>query len=413
MTTFTRKTSDVPGSPGRLHYYHTHPSGLCHLAVWRPSASFQDAPVALLVHGGGLGNAPGWGSMTTESAIASGKAANLVQALYDEGYAIVSIDYPVTGYFKHQSLPDGLAGRARILGSWEEIWPLALWPEQPSYVALAIQYVKSNWCGISGPDISLFGEELWGDGNSIDPNRVVCIGDDWGSTLLMYACLQPTGFYPFERRLAHESMDPFVPRASHRPRALVLRNPGPIDFSQFYVDIGYTFSTVPEYLHGDRFHPMMRAESQRRWGGRDYSGDPEPTDGLRSGTAMRAPIKDAWKRQSPWWILAENHAENANLPMHIEMAGTGYGVYDASLSATDWDPGTMLDDHAGYKAFIQPHDGRLQGSPLRSALTSYGTSASAIRQSVVLDTATSTSYPVLSSGAYAAAVLAWLETVGV
>lgn len=412
---FTRANSDVPGPLGRLHYYLPHSSGLCHLAVWRPSASFQDAKVAIFVHGEELGCKPGWDSMTTGGALAAGYLDTLATTLQADGYVIVSIDYPVCSTFRSTGTTSGTD--FRTYASWQEVHPTAMWPEQPRYVAGAVQYIKSNWCGIPGIDETLFGQELWGAGNSIDPAKVVLVGDKWGAQLAMYASLHPTGWFPYERSVVHETSDRYVPRDSHRPAALILRDVGPIDFTQFYVNPSITEITgVPTYLRGDRFGPFMRCESQRRWGSGDYSSMPEPGWGPNpQASPMYHIISPQWKRQSPWFLLQEEHAENANLPMHIEITGEGYDSYDTNLASTHWNPGTMLNNTAQSRCWMQPEDGRIQGSPLRSALQTYGGSAGTgtpIRRSVVRDPV-STTYPLSATGAaYASEVSSWLEGFG-
>jgi hypothetical protein len=62
--TLTRAGTRLPGAVGRLHLYHGHASGLCHLGVFPhvSGGAFQNAPVAIFVHGEGLGCEPGRGS---------------------------------------------------------------------------------------------------------------------------------------------------------------------------------------------------------------------------------------------------------------------------------------------------------------------------------------------------------------
>lgn len=412
--TLTRAGTRLPGAIGRLHLYHGHASGLCHLGVFPhvSGGAFQNAPVAIFVHGEGLGCEPGWGSMTNRGALATGHLANLAQALHAAGWIVVTIDYPVCSRNYSRVTPDGDAlGEWRIFGSWKEVHPIAVWPEQPMYVARAVQYVKSNWSGIAGPTETLFGSELWGEGNSIDPARTIVVADKWGATLAMQALLQPTGYFPFERGLAHQSMDPFVPRASHRVAALVCRDPGPIDFTQFYVHPDWDDRGQPDHLSGDFFGPMGRLESQRRWGSQEY-GSTRPIGGNRStGSMIYNVVKPAWKRNSPWWLLQEAHVENANLPMHVECTGTGFDADDDNLASTDWNPGFMADNVGAGKCWQQPQDGRIQGPALRAALQEYGGvsgGGSPIRLSVVHDPVTA-GQAVLSSSAYAASVMAWLS----
>lgn len=414
MVDWIRTGTNLPGPIGRQHYYWAHASGLCVMGVWRRPTTTTNAPVAVFVHGEGFGCQPGWGSMTDLGALAPGYQRNLAQALYDRGYVIVTIDYPACSRNILRESTDEVRNAWRIYGSWRERHPLSFWPEQPMFVGLAIQHIKTNWSGVSGITETVYGPALWGAGSSIDPNKVVVVADKHGGTMSMYTFWQPTGYLPFERELAHESFDPYTPRASHRIAALIARNPGPIDFTQFWVEpSNVAGSGVPEELAADRYCIMMRCESQRRWGSGDYSSMPEPEGGQVQAGHMYHVISPQWKRASPWWVLQENHTENANLPMYVQWEEEGYGANDTALGPNDWSPGTQRDDKANQKAWQKPYDGRIQGSALRTALSSYGGVAGTglpIRSSVVRDPA-STAFAPLSSDAYAPAVVAWLGTL--
>ncbi|RTL08079.1 MAG: hypothetical protein EKK62_09545 [Acidimicrobiia bacterium] len=385
--TGTRATSDVPGSLGISRYW-PHGSGLCHWSWWYPEATFTDAPVLVCFHGGDLGNNPGWASMTTN--FFTGKRLALAEALHALGWVIVSVEYPVTSKFRHQALPGGDEGGARILGSYEEVWPLAQWPEQPGFFALAVQQIKTNWSAtdpLSGPR----SVELLGAGNSIDRDRIWVLADDWAATCALYAFLQPTGMYQFESQIAHTSMDRYAPRASHRVAGIIGLNPGPLDFTQFHVLSGYGQpDEIPYYLRNDRFHPMMRAEGARRW----------------------STTPSSWKTQSPWWVLQETHYENANLKLYLDFEenGTGIGgagLYDTDLSSDDWSPGTLLST-AG-RQWLNPADGRVQAAAIREALSTFGapetTSATPIRNSIVRDAVSGSAWPTISTPA------SWAEEV--
>jgi hypothetical protein len=400
------------------HYYLSHPSKLCHMAVFRPSGSFQDAPCAIFVHGKYLGANCGWAAMTTDLFV--GKAGALAEALSQKGWVIISISYPITSINEHQRKPNGALGATKILGSWKEVHPVAEWPEQPAYVAAAVQYVKSNWTGIAGTDATIFGATLFGAGNSIDRDRVILVGDEWGAELAMYAALQPTGRYPFIRELAYDSMDAYDAGDSHRVLGVVALNPGPIDHTQLYVGRdpiqtkyfipgtqtagqGNTWSEppgTPYYLKGDRFHPYVRAEGFRRW--------------------SRVPMK--FKRASPWWVLKQGTVENGNLSFFVQFDNGGYdsgvGGWDQNLSSADFSPGTVRSNSAGGKAFIRPDDGRFLGPPLRDLLWGYGGPAPSsaglpIRKSVVRDPVVGGAYPPYSQADLPGAVLAWAGTLGV
>lgn len=359
-TTFDRTTCDVPGRYVQ-HYYWPHASGMCHLAVWRPSASFQGAPVAIFVKGG-LGYNPGWRAMT-DNVFPPGKQIQLATAMSARGWVVISIEFPVCGSNAHTDPQDGVPGGAEVRGNYAEIHPLAMWPEQPAYVALAVQHVKTNWSAIADGTKTPFGESLWGAGNSINPDLVHLHGNSWGGTMAMYVALQPDGYYPYDRE-GWGIMDRYMPRASHRVKSVGCVSPQ-FDLTQFYVDTGYT-TTLGEIYQGDRLQPFMRTASPRKW----------------------STLPVAEKKRSPYWVLREGHAENANLAFFIEYLGAGTDLAEGeNLTAADWEPGTVRDDVAGGKAFADPHNGPFQGQPTLTEFQEYGGASadpeSPIRQSIV------------------------------
>ena len=383
---FTRANSDVPGT-NELHYYWHHPSGLCHLAVWRPSASFEGAPVLLLVHGGLRFN-PGWRSI--ESNVLSGKYDDLAAAMSAKGWVVISIDYPTCGRNASVIEPSGAeASSSLIAGTWGEIHPIAFWPEQPAYLALAIQYIKSNWSGVD--NATLFGEALWGAGNSIDPDYIHVLGNSWGGTMALYVGFQPTGYYPYVTEHALGEMDPYMPRASHRVRSISCISPQ-IDFTQWYFDDGDSW--LGEIYSNDNLQAFQRAESRRAW----------------------STIPMAWKRQSPWWVMSENHPENDNISCYIEFIGDGDNEFEANLTYEDWSPGSVRDDVDGGKAWMDPHNGPFQGKPTRDLLRAHGTNASApIRLSRVAWTGasgTGDGEAILGVDAYITRMFSWLRSIG-
>lgn len=391
VTSFTRENCDWPGT--RLtRLYWPHSSGLCHMAAWLPDDSFQSAPVAVFVHGGNLGNNPGWGAMLDQ--LAEAKNLALAKKLNRAGWVIVSIDYPVCGIYRHKK-EGGTNGAARILGSWKEIHPLASWPEQPAYVALAVQYLKTNSSAVSGVISGSFSTELWGAGNSIDQNQIWLVGDDWGATMCLHAALQPTGVYKFDK-LGAMAMDRYMPRESHRVKGVIARNPGPLDFTQFHVRRQGFVAPTPTYLQNDRFHPLMRAESDRRW----------------SNTPMIA------KANCPWWALMQNHIENSQLLIYTEFENNGStataGTYDSYLTHAQWNPGTVRNGDGtlngnGYQ-WIVPDDGRIQSVPWRSALQEWSYPNAAITSSIVRDNVSGTADPVITDpDSFATEVKAFME----
>ncbi len=395
---FKRADSDVPG-PNALHYYWHHPSGLCHMAVWRPSASFEGAPVAMFIHGG-LGFNPGWRAM--ESVIGSttggGKYAALAAEMSSKGWVVISIDYPTCGRNAYVVDVSGVGesttpiinpSNKSIVGTWGEIHPIAFWPEQPAYVALAIQYVKSNWSGVD--NATLFGSDLWGAGNSINPELIHLIGNSWGGTMALYTAFQPTGYYPYVTSNAFGEMDPYTPRASHRVKSVSAISPQ-IDFTQWH--FAEEESLLGENYSYDNLQAFQRKESRRKW----------------------SELPMAWKRQSPWWVIQEGHPENENISCFIEFFGEGTIAPEENLTYNDWNPGTVRDDEAGGKAWMDPHNGPFQGKPIRDALKAYGTNESApIRLSRVswLGAASSgLGEANLTGTAYTNRMFNWLRSIG-
>lgn len=391
-TFFTKANCDTPGVFGIFHEYHMHASGLCHLAAWWPSNSFQAAPCIVFVGGVGYGNSPGWNQITG-TINDNAKSLALAKELNAAGWVVIAIDYPVSGANEHTNYgADYQAsdnGGFRMKGTWKEHTPVAMWPEQPAYVAIAIQYIKSNWCGVDGGNLSIFGKRLWGIGNSIDPDKVVLAGSDHGATMAAYVSLQPSGFYPFESGVSHDNMDRYVPRASHRVAAVVLQDPM-IDFTQFYIDTGYTSPAGTIWMH-DHFPAFCRCEDYRPW----------------------SDIEMLWKRQSPWWALAQSHPENANIGFFTEFTGTGTGdpAWDEDLTAATWSPGTVRDDTAHAKAWIDPRNGTFQGSPWRGALDT-ATRMNRFGASVTRYTDAGGAFEPYVLAEYPDKVMSWLEGFG-
>ena len=141
--TLTRAGTRTPGQLGRPVLYWPHASGLCNLGVFPhvSGTAYTNAPVAVFVHGENFGCKPGWGSMTHEGALKSGHLANLAQALHAAGWIVVTIDYPTCSTNKSRVSDDQNLGEFRIYGSWEEVHPIAVWPEQPKYIEIGRAHV--------------------------------------------------------------------------------------------------------------------------------------------------------------------------------------------------------------------------------------------------------------------------------
>jgi hypothetical protein len=387
-TTFLRSNSDAPGA-NAFHYYFNHSSGLCHLGVWRPKASFQNAPVIVFVHGG-LGYNPGWRAM--ESIMQSAKTSALCTALSAKGWVVISIDYPACAANQHNKEGDN-GDTFRLLGSWFEMHPVAMWPEQAAYIALAVQYLKTHATAVStSPDYSPLAAQMFGAGNSIDGENIFLWGDSWGCTSSMYIALQPTGYYPFDEG-GWGTTDLYIPRKSHRVRGVSGISPQ-FDLTQFYVDTASNTtignSLGPIYQR-DRLQPFMRTEGTRKW----------------------STLPNREKKQSPYWLMQEYLPENENVSFFIEYLGSGVTGISDNLTANDWSPGSTRNDVAGLKAWVDPHDGKFQGPPTKEAVQSYGsTTNSPMRQSYI-GYSTSVGGTILSLANYPSRWLQWAGALGV
>jgi hypothetical protein len=377
---FTKANCDTPGVYGQKHLYSMHSAGLCHLAAWLPapdsSGHFTDRGVVVFVGGEGWGHSPGWNQIT--GVINDNpKFLALAQRLNAEGWVVVSIDYPAAGSNFHSidGSDPGPRGSFRMAGTWDEVTPIALWPEQPGYVALAVQYIRDNWCGIDGPNITPFGKKLVGVGNSINPNKVLLAGHKFGASMALYTAMIPTGLYLSEPGVGHGSMDLYTPRSTHGVIGVIALDPC-VDWTQVHIDPGYTSPAGSIFQHG-HLPTFARCEDRRPW---------EELEGI-------------WKRECAYFLALEGHPEVGELVVLTEFSGTGTGdpLWDANLGTATWRPGFTADDTAHGKAWIQLWDARLQAEPWRALLAGYGDNASApIRQSVVR-WAGSTKYPLLTT----------------
>lgn len=397
VTSFTKANCDSPGMFGIQHEYAMHGTGCAHLGAWWPSLSYQDASCIVFIHGDGWGHAPGWGSMTGVINN-NAKFLELAKQLNAAGWVVISIDYPPSGSNMHSiygSQP-GTSGSFRMSGTWDEITPIAAWPEQPGYVAMAVQYIKSNYTGIVGRKLTPFGRRLFGIGNSIDPEKIVLAGHMHGGTLATYAALIPSTLYANEPSLAHDSMDLYGPRASHRVRGVISIDPR-IEFGQFHIDPGYTSPAGTIWMNGHD-QTFARAEDRRPWD----------------------ELEQIFKFASPIEALALPYAENESISFFTEWNGVGTGdaAWDANLSYAQWDQDSVRNDTAHGKAWIQPHDGRIQGPAWRAAIREWGkaqgtTSSANIRKSVTryVDTV-GDALPYGSAAEYADKCRGWLGGLG-
>jgi len=351
--TFTRATSDAPGEvtatgPNRRVFWSGGMAGQCSIACWRPSASFTGAGWVLHVRGG-LGYNPGERAAYDASAF-----DGFLRYFIARGYVVFSIDYPGNA--------SNLAGSFPL----RDQRPLAMWPDAVFWVARAIQEIKDN-----ADSSTALGETLLGDGNSIDPNYGVYLGNSWGGTIgLMLACMPDSLVARFASPYVGRAGN--VPRSSHRMKVVAV-NEAQTDLTQFDIEPS-TPAQKPTYLLGeiymsDRAQWLHRVDSRDKW----------------STTSI------AEKKMSPWWMLKRNYPETADVlfmcrwPAGLVTSG-GVGIpEEANITPDDFVPGRLptAQMRTDGKAWRDPHN-PFQARAWRDALLSYGSSASAlIRKSQV------------------------------
>lgn len=378
FTTFTRANCNVPGKYGTPYTYWQHGSGLCVLEVWWPSQSYTNAPVALFVPGETYGHLEVYKNMHGMFS-SYPKQLALAAAMSAAGWVVISVGYPGASLNSHtgNSSNSPTPGAFRISGSWGEIPPVAMWPEQPYYLARAIQHIKDN-----KDSDTPFGKRLLGVNNSINPNKIVLCGMKHGATIAMTTAMVPSQGYSYDSLLAHESQDMYFPRLSSRVAAVVATDPM-IDFTQLVIATDYASpSPAPTFFQGDKWATFTRAEDMGPW----------------------SHVELIRKKVCPWWFLQEKYEENNNLGFYTEFSGTGYAsaLYDANLVASDWNPG-VVGTVAG-KLWIQPENGTFQGKPWNDALQALS--------GKITSSVTNYGSTLTSNGAYAGEVMDWLGGFG-
>lgn len=350
---FNRSTCDAPGpitasGPNSLIFYFPHPSGLCVIEVFLPSASFSDACWMLYLHGGLGYNTGERAAFDLQAQGAQTKA----QYFASKGYVVFSIDYPATSSNRNDAQ------------NFNEVHPLAMWPEQVFYVIAAIQFIMENWIGSSE---TRYGTRLLGAGNSIDPQMGCVDGISWGCTLAAMAGLTPEWMIP---RFASpkNTQEPWRSTTSHRNVRCWAGSQGQIDLTQFDIEpLG--LASKPDYPLGeiymnDRAQWLNRVDSTRLW--------------------STTPIE--LKKLSPWWMLKRGYPENSDTSFFMQWPTTDLDIpEEANLTSADWSPGTVptAASRLAGKAWRDPHH-PFQAAPWRDALLTYGTSSSAlIRKSQV------------------------------
>ena len=336
-TELNRDSSTVPGPTNApWHRYAYHPSGQAYLMVWRPeSGSFQNKP-CLVWFSGGLWHNPGYRATSlTAGSVTEQLALDLINT-YD--WPIVSIH-----------LPQGPSNLAAV----RDIPPVSMWPEAEQYAGWAVSYLKDNWSAVAGTTLTQFGESIWGDGNSIDPDKIVTLGTSAGTTTTLCNAFTPDEWRPQWGSVLAQSNDRLIPRSSGRPAAAV-GGAGQMDWTQFYFDPS---DQGPGRVYGDRRHQhFMRRNSSRTW----------PSLDMRYKAAA-----------SPIILLQEGFDPNKTMPVWLRWSGgtnTGNG---GNLTFADWELYSVRDDIDGGKAFTDPHHS-FQGRPMATALGAYGDARSAV-----------------------------------
>lgn len=359
-TSFTRSNSDVPGSGQGEHYFAAHASGLCRLLVWRPSATFTDAPCLVVYKGGGY---IGYGDALSSPDAIHTDIGEIAEDLNALGWAVVSVDLPPS--------PD--TSNPILEGT-----PFAYFPEQEKLAGSAVSYLKANASGVNDITRGPRGIALWGSGNSISPNRIVTIGYDSGASTVLTLAAMPGASVPHLAGDLAGTIDELVPKFDHRPAAAIAFSPV-ADLTQF--DVNFAGSGP----FSNDLHPhFMRSNSRLLW------------------STLDRRVKIA---ASPYfWILA-GYPENLSMPVYCNWPKISGGV-GANLVAADFQPGVVLNDTGGSKAFRNPLH-HYAGEAVRAAVDAKMSPLSVVRWS---DAAENPTYPALESAALQADVVAWLTT---
>lgn len=364
--TFTRATSDVPGSVQGEHYWSTHPTGLARTFAWWPSASFQDAPVLAVF---GLKVFTNYGdSFSTPQAtdfLDNAWLVPLCTALNAAGWAIVAFDRP--------------PGPNTIVLDYE-IPSFCYFPEFDAQLATAVAYLKGNASGEGGLTGTKRGAALWGAGNSIDPDRiaVVGLGEDGGQ--FVNAALMPEGaLLPYTRGRHGATVDPYLARFGAKPKALVSLYAA-WDWTQFDVT-----AAGGATVYSQDAHPLfVRGFQPETW------------------TTIDPRLKVA---ASPYHQLLQGNPSNRSVAIYAGFRGA-QTANDVNLGPQDFAPGTRLSDAAGGKAYRSPGH-FFQGPAVEAAVLANAAPTSRVRWGTA---AQNPETPHFTGAALASDVETWLTT---
>jgi hypothetical protein len=331
-TLFTRDSSFIPGAGDVQHFYYAeHSSGLCRFMLWRPSATFTDAPVLVYIHGG-LGHKPGYRGMDPNTG--GPTVIQLCQQMSALGWVVVSIDYPAVS-----TNQDSVSGaNDSFYGEWPPVVDIF---EQTYWQGRAIAFLRDNYSGVGST--TLHGAAMLGSGNSIDPDNIHLIGVSAGGTTSLLLGLTPDGTFNFGAGNPPLTMDRYVPRSSHRPNSVIVEG-CQIDWTQFHIIPG-TGSALGTIYENDIHQMFMRKQSGYVW-------STIPLSRKQAG--------------SPYWHLLREHPQNMAFPVLAFWAHSSSSD-GANLTQYDWSPGTVLSNIAGGKAYTDPHH-HFVGQPWANAI---------------------------------------------
>ncbi len=365
-TTFNRATSDVPGAGQGEHWYSPHPSGLCRAMVWRPSASFQDAPAIVFVHGGEFTQ---YGDLLMSPefmAAPSTWTAQVAETLNAAGWVVISIDVPPGPWIP---IPQ------------YEVSSFSTFPEPEALVAQAIAYFRGNSTAVAdtvnGTDRA---EDLWGAGNSINPSRIAMLGVGSGATLALMSSLTPDGLLlSHARGRQGQTVDPYLARYGGRPKAVVAVG-GTIDWTQFDVDPA-TIGASALYQQ-DRHPHFNRSASPVGWSDMNFA--------VKWGA-------------SPLAQLQAKTPENKTLPVYASWYHNT-APNGANLGPEYFQTGRLLNDAGAGLAFRNPAH-HFQGDAWSVAAAAH---LSELSKTTWGDAGDNAQTPALTDSALAADVVDWL-----
>lgn len=311
MVTTTRATCDVPGLTGRRYYGEGEDE---HLMVWRGPLSRPNMPLLVYCPPGHMF------SMGERVMDPHTSSTPFLGTAVDNIYS--TMGWPIVGL--HYRPPHSADSPKR------EPFSSQAWPGPILSTMKAMQYLREHWDD----------ETLWGDGGSIDRNRIGFIGSSSGHTMgLLLALIPPgRGGPSISTNALHQRP---LGLADHRPNA-VAGSIGQIDWTQYALDPAdtdgpFTFD-VHQYFFG------------------------------KQSTLTFSDLPIAIKASaSPWWWLP-----------FLESRRTAFwglwGTQPTSGAGSDltpelWRPGEILDNKLQGRMFSDPHH-YFQAKPWQDALQS-------------------------------------------